>query len=125
MDSNHQFAFNNVEALFWPKARSMLYHGCQLKSASKINNINEGNENNFIIGQIIKLVHHNKNNDNDKNSSYNFYSRNLSCNCQHNNVPTFDCLIYLSDEANAPQIFVMIFQYDQARTFFMNYKTIF
>lgn len=51
-----------------------------------------------MIGQIIKLVHHNKNQDNDRNSPYYFYSRNLSGNHQCNNIPTFDWFIYLSDE---------------------------
>jgi hypothetical protein len=35
-NNNHQFNFNNVEPLFHPKARSMLYQGCQLQKMKEV-----------------------------------------------------------------------------------------
>ena len=110
------FNYDNVEPFARSKAQQLLYDGCQQLSAMDVMS-HEENENTYMIAQIVKLVHHNKKDDNDKSNPYTFYNRNANGSRQRN-MPTFDRMIFLTDELNHPQMFVMIFQFDEGRTFF-------
>ena len=110
------FNYDNVEQYARSKAQQMLYDGCEQRSALDVMSQDE-NENTYMIAQIVKLVHHNKKDDNDKSSPYTFFNRTANGSRQRN-MPTFDRMIFLTDELNQPQMFVMIFQFDEGRTFF-------
>ena len=110
------FDYDQIDECARAKAIRMLYDGCQLKSAISLLDAEE-TENTYIIGQVLKLVHHNKNEENEKSNIYTFYTR-TTTGSRLRNTPTFDRMLFLTDEANPPQMFVMIFQFDEARNFF-------